>query len=88
MRFTDFLNEKTVYDSLVNMVAVVTKKDDWVYIKDVVKKARDKGLINDKQFFRLDKELMDIKKSAKIDNKPGSDRTVMTTIQDIIKGVF
>ncbi len=67
MRFTDFINERTVYDSLVNMVAVVTKKPDWDYVNDVVNKALDKKVISQKQHFRLDKELKGIAKSARIE---------------------
>jgi len=66
MNFTDFINEKTVYDSLVNMVAVVTKKADWIYVNDIVNKAYGQKLISTKQHFRLDKELKEIAVSARI----------------------
>lgn len=66
MNFTDFINERTVYDSLVNMVAVVTKKADWIYVNDIVKKAYAQKLISQKQQFRLDKELKEISLSARI----------------------
>lgn len=66
MRLTDFLNEKTVYDSLVNMVAIVSKKADWMYVNDVVKKAYAQKIISQKQHFRLDRELGEIAASARI----------------------
>lgn len=66
MRFTDFINEKTVYDSLVNMVAIVSKKADWMYVNDIVNKAFGQKLISQKQHFRLDRELKEIQKSARI----------------------
>ena len=66
MRFTDFINERTVYDSLVNMVAVVSKKADWMYVNDIVNKAFGQKLISQKQLFRLDRELKEIAVSARI----------------------
>jgi hypothetical protein len=66
MNFTDFINERTVYDSLVNMVAVVSKKADWMYVNDVVQKAYGQKIISQKQHFRLEKELSQISKSARI----------------------
>jgi len=66
MNFTDFINERTVYDSLINMVAVVSKKADWMYVNDIVQKAYGQKIISQKQHFRLEKELGEISKSARI----------------------
>lgn len=66
MNFTDFINERTVYDSLINMVAVVSKKADWMYVNDIVNKAFGQKLISQKQHWRLGNELEEIRKSARI----------------------
>lgn len=66
MNFTDFINEVTVYDSLVNMVAIVSKKADWAFVNDVIQKAYGQKMISQKQHFRLEKELGEIAKSARI----------------------
>ena len=71
MKFTDFLdkkevNERTVYDSLVNMVSIVSKKPDWMYVNDIIQKAYAQKLISQKQHFRLERELKEIKASARI----------------------
>lgn len=66
MKLTDFLNEKTVYDTLVNMVAIVSKKADWMFVNDVVNKAYGQKIISQKQHFRLERELKEISVSARI----------------------
>lgn len=66
MNFTDFINERTVYDSLINMVAIVSKKADWQYVNDIVQKAYGQKIISTKQHFRLERELKEISVSARI----------------------
>jgi hypothetical protein len=48
------------------MVAVVSKKADWMYVNDIVNKAFGQKLISQKQLFRLDRELKEIATSARI----------------------
>ena len=63
MKVKDYITERTMYDTLVNMVAVVSKKADWQFVNDVVSKAYGQKLLNQKQFKRLDNELKNIAKS-------------------------
>jgi len=66
MNFTDFINERSIYDSLINMVAIVSKKADWQFANDVVQKAYGQKMISQKQHFRLERELKEIAASARI----------------------
>ena len=66
MKFTDFINERTMFDSLLNMVSVVSKKADWLYVNDVVSKAFGQKLISQKQYGKLERELKELSRSAGI----------------------
>jgi hypothetical protein len=50
------------YKTLFNIVAVARTRKDLDYAKDTIEKAKKKGVIKDKEYNMLNKEIMDLKK--------------------------
>lgn len=63
MDFKKYLIEMSNYKTLFNMIAISTNKKDLDYAEKTVETANKKGVIHPKEYKRLKKEIISLRKT-------------------------